>query len=71
MKIELPTWSEISERQDQIKDINGTITLSEMPWSKLNPVEQFVYDYEPTVDADKWRKVLKNALENAFMCEVL
>ena len=67
MKVDIPTWEEISETVDYLESTYGNTQQR----SGLNPVEQFIYDNEPTIEPDKWRKNLKAALENAYLCEVL
>ena len=73
MKIDLPTWAEINERAEQLERTDRTIAQGVLSGDKLNPVEQFIYDYEPNEpeEADEWRAALKSMLENAWMVEAV
>lgn len=71
MKIEIPTWKETNELKTQLERTDRTIMQSVLSGHKLNPVEQFIYDNEPSEGSSEWRKALTYALENAFMCEAL
>ena len=69
MKIDLPTWAEVVEMVEHCDRTD--LNIRQHKRTKLNPVEQFIYDNEPSVKGDEWRESFKAALENAYLCEAL
>ena len=51
MSLELPTWEEVNDKNEEIR----------------NPLEQFIYENEPAEDFDNWRKTLEMAIEYVFI----
>ena len=67
MKIDLPTWAEVAET---VEDFDKTDRKFGQR-TKLNPVEQFIYDNEPSAKTKEWRESFTDALENAYLHETL
>ena len=47
LDMDLPTWNECSEKQDQLDYSDRTIAQCVMSGSELTPLEEFIYSNEP------------------------